>query len=430
MNLGSCFGKGSSGIRDVLQQQGLGLDKNEQTLRKISNLASDQLESLFCDIRDRNINPKSQLGKAIKLEIENEYRRRSETASSQRNIDPSTQPVSDVKASIPSETKVSEVKASSIHLELPDYGNRFNLRVNSRQVTISEMSASSKSSKSITYQLGQVLGKGHFGAVYEVQGDPNKVIKLIKNKKETLRGRQAEYQAFRNEIAVHEIMNGYPGEYGIKAFSVGASSRYNAVVMDKKNSGELFDLIVQNKLSNNNKFVIIQEIVDQLLYLNQNDVRHRDIKPENIFMTKGSDGIFHASVGDFGLGAIGDTATSRAGTEAYTAPEIHPRNELGNAKDPTKKGDVWSLGMTLFVLIEGYFPHDPFCNYGAKVVYQNTLKPDFINTLKKRTRGRNNSKLNAIKVLISEMCAVDPRSRPNMQQVKDRIDMILNSESK
>ena len=82
-------------------------------------------------------------------------------------------------------------------------------------------------------------------------------------------------------------------------------------------------------------------------------VVHRDIKPGNVLI--GADGT--VKITDFGISrAVGDVTVTRtgmlAGTLAYLAPE------LARGADPTPAADVFSLGATLYALVEGRPPFD------------------------------------------------------------------------
>ncbi|MER5267023.1 protein kinase [Actinosynnema sp. NPDC002837] len=82
-------------------------------------------------------------------------------------------------------------------------------------------------------------------------------------------------------------------------------------------------------------------------------VVHRDIKPGNVLI--GADGT--VKITDFGISrAVGDVTVTRtgmlAGTLAYLAPE------LARGADPTPAADVFSLGATLYAVVEGRPPFD------------------------------------------------------------------------
>ncbi|MBR0093301.1 MAG: protein kinase [Lachnospiraceae bacterium] len=78
----------------------------------------------------------------------------------------------------------------------------------------------------------------------------------------------------------------------------------------------------------------------------QHQIIHRDIKPENIFRSES--GMF--KLGDFGIARIAEKtsgASTRAGTAAFMAPEIHRGERY------TDRVDIYSLGLVLYRLTNG-----------------------------------------------------------------------------
>lgn len=74
------------------------------------------------------------------------------------------------------------------------------------------------------------------------------------------------------------------------------------------------------------------------------DIIHRDIKPENIFVADYG----NFKLGDFGIARIASQtsgASTRAGTNAYMAPEIYRGEHYG------KTVDLYSLGLVLYRLL-------------------------------------------------------------------------------
>jgi len=92
-------------------------------------------------------------------------------------------------------------------------------------------------------------------------------------------------------------------------------------------------------------------------------VAHRDIKPANVLMchTKDDNGIA-VKIGDFGMATFaghGDLLRGRCGTPGYVAPEI--------LRSPVSNGyknnvDIFSAGVTLYVLLCGYEPFYGECD--------------------------------------------------------------------
>ena len=95
------------------------------------------------------------------------------------------------------------------------------------------------------------------------------------------------------------------------------------------------------------------EVLDALRAAHARGVQHRDVKPANIFLR--DDG--RAILTDFGIASLeGDVSLTRTGaligSPAYMAPE-RVRGESGGPAS-----DLWSLGATLYALVEGRTPFD------------------------------------------------------------------------
>lgn len=94
------------------------------------------------------------------------------------------------------------------------------------------------------------------------------------------------------------------------------------------------------------------QLLTALDYLHARNLSHRDIKPENILL--GSD--FQLKLGDFGFAKVMkgdevDLLSTECGTAFYVAPEV-----LRGEKYKGDKADVWSAGVTLFIMFSGNPP--------------------------------------------------------------------------
>jgi translation initiation factor 2-alpha kinase 4 len=86
---------------------------------------------------------------------------------------------------------------------------------------------------------------------------------------------------------------------------------------------------------------LFREILEGLVHMHGlHNIVHRDLKPENIFISRGTDGVAHVKIGDFGLATSGQTSSSEKGTAGtsemsnvgtamYLAPELaeHSKDE-------------------------------------------------------------------------------------------------------
>lgn len=101
---------------------------------------------------------------------------------------------------------------------------------------------------------------------------------------------------------------------------------------------------------------IMKDILECLLLTERLGVAHRDIKPANILMCNKTDHGAQVKVGDFGMSTfvnVDGLVRGRCGTPGYVAPEIFNATASVGYRN---KVDMFSAGVTLYVLLCGYEP--------------------------------------------------------------------------
>ena len=163
---------------------------------------------------------------------------------------------------------------------------------------------------------------------------------------------------------------------------------------------------------------LMAQLCDVLVYLEGMLVVHRDVQPETVLCERAEDGAVRAVLADFGHAArIGDAAWPSfraAGTPGFIAPEVFRDDFSAEQSDSTAEGaanfskiDVFSFGLLMATVLTG---RNPFQGETA----EETIKKNAELEYSPRVHFREvNIITESLRVLLSAICARDPRQRPS-----------------
>ncbi|KAH0792184.1 MAP3K epsilon protein kinase 1-like isoform X1 [Histomonas meleagridis] len=223
------------------------------------------------------------------------------------------------------------------------------------------------------YQLGDKLGKGAFGSVY--QGLDVNTGGLVAIKTIALQKAKGNLTGIQNEI---ELMSGLNNEHIVKYIGSHKTKYYLYIIMEFAEGGSLQHM--QKKFTNFGEHLAATYIYQVLLglkYLHSQSIIHRDIKAANILISNNI-----AKLSDFGISVnINDSAhqadMSTQLSAYWSAPEVI------NMEPITEKSDIWSLGITAIEMFSGeppYFNLAPIPAMFKIVQNQETPLPDGISS--------------------------------------------------
>ena len=256
------------------------------------------------------------------------------------------------------------------------------------------------------YRLVKMLGAGGMGVVWQAWDERLHrpvALKMLRT--------QPELSDSEREIATSRAMRearitaGLHHPHAVTVFDVVEHEGRPCIVMQLIESTPLSVLLREHgTLTARETARIGAEVGSALAAAHTMRIVHRDVKPGNILIT--GDG--SAMISDFGIShALGDatiTATGMIhGTPAYLSPE------LARGQPASFASDVFSLGSTMYTMLEGAPP------FG--------VDNNAIALLHKVARGTYPAPRHAgaLAPLLRDMLSANPKRRPGMESVAARL---------
>jgi len=188
------------------------------------------------------------------------------------------------------------------------------------------------------WQVGNLLGTGGFGRIYEAKADDGSeaVVKLV-----------PKVPGARREL-LFENLSGLPNI--IPIFDIGEWKESYVIVMPRAVKSLRQHLESSGgKLSFDETIAVLTDVAQGLAALNA-EVVHRDLKPENILLYES-----HWCLTDFGIARYAE-ATTAPDTRKFMLTPSYAAPEQWRMERATWATDVYAFGVMAFELLQGKLP--------------------------------------------------------------------------
>ena len=274
------------------------------------------------------------------------------------------------------------------------------------------------------FYLTKKIGQGSSGKVYlgfpkESLNDKIENIRYYSIK--IMDTAKINLDEFKNEINLLEKINhknilkifayGYGQKISLNKLKNKKPKEYFYIVMEYLEHGELFKYITNVTKEDNIGFgenfgrLIFSQLLDGLEAMHNLNICHRDIKLNNILI---GDNDYTLKYVDFGMAIETQSKLeSFLGTPNYAAPELHLKRAYYG-----KSEDIFSLGVTLFVLVTGRLPFK--LALPNDILYQYITRGDYIEFWKIQSLDVSPSFMD----LFDNMIAFDYSQRPSISEIR------------
>ncbi|GLT44860.1 hypothetical protein SLA2020_187340 [Shorea laevis] len=252
------------------------------------------------------------------------------------------------------------------------------------------------------YEIVKDIGSGNFGVAKLVKDKCTEELFAVKFIKRGLKI---------DEHVQREILNHRSLKHAniVRFKEVLLTPTHLAIVMEYAAGGELFERICSaGRFSEDEARFFFQQLISGISYCHSMQICHRDLKLENTLLD-GSPAP-RVKICDFGYSKVSllhSQPKSTVGTPAYIAPEV-----LSKGKYDGKIADVWSCGVTLFVMLVGAYPfEDPddpknFRKTLGRILSVQYSIPDYVRVSKE------------CRHLLSRIFVANPEKRITIQEIK------------
>jgi len=207
----------------------------------------------------------------------------------------------------------------------------------------------------------------------------------------------------------HIVQMLYPTTKGILKNQCGEPINAHYFVLEILEGKDILSYAKKKVLTEDELRLYFTQVLDAVQYLHSKEIAHCDIKSDNIVLDST---LTKAKLIDFAYAKTLNHQYSGTirGTRNYMAPEV-----INRLPYDYKKADVFSLGVTVYSLVTGYFPCKELCIQGDPIYRLICEKrfEDFWN--KSKVKGISSE----LKELIQWMLNPSGYYRPTVDMLKD-----------
>lgn len=276
---------------------------------------------------------------------------------------------------------------------------------------------SSSTAKIGRFRLLEKIKEGGMGIVYKANDPASKSWVAVKIMKKKESEDSYLFKKFKKEgRIIAKINKDFPTAPVVKVLEFGNVEPKTGrlyIVMEYL-EGETLDKVIKKKtLTLRFRLWITKRIAEALEAAHINGIYHRDLSLDNVMLIKTSSGEKDIRLIDFGIAkseeTLHQTSTQLWGKDFYMPPERRGLRDRGGPKS-----DIYSLGCILLLLIEDKAPNE----------YKTS-----VNNLSDKSHDKPLFTTNVrgdLKELVKRMLSDDRPSRPDIQEVIETLDRIIN----
>lgn len=187
-----------------------------------------------------------------------------------------------------------------------------------------------------TYKIGEKIGQGSYGVVYEVtkEGTDEKYAAKVMPMEKCDNFIQNEVNNLLSFADPHIV------KFHESFIVMNDGDQFYVIIMDLCENGSFLNLLNKYQIKFTTLKKILYDIVLALQYIHNRGMAHNDLKLENIFIDKN----LNAKLGDFGFSSNKLISVNRVYHGIYDPPEFYEKYEIN-----TLQSDIWSLGIIFWI---------------------------------------------------------------------------------